>query len=324
MLTPEEKTALRGRFTSWLAGTDGGAFECGADGYHITLIRVRKNGDFDYLYCQRQYRGGGIERRDKFEYAGIYCKRDGLVYDNQYDIRLLSEDYSRSPNNLREDLKRAVRQAVEDAVGNDRGNLRVTELTTERKLEEMAYFQKYTAPGEARAAYLSGGYCEGCYLFTFRCCYDPENWTEDSLLAYILEPAKYAAAESAAYINGHQEHILSDFLQADMVAAEYAALLKNPLNPVHRVKRIMEAVNASSAKTVYVTICKDDIDMIFKAEAAQFRRDCVSHYSDWNIVAADRREFSKRYGSHSHYGPEDILRIEYARRVLYQAVEVRA
>ena len=26
-----------------------------------------------------------------FEYAGIYCKRDGRVYDGQYDIRALLE-----------------------------------------------------------------------------------------------------------------------------------------------------------------------------------------------------------------------------------------
>jgi hypothetical protein len=85
----------------------------------------------------------------------------------------------------------------------------------------------------------------------------------------------------------------------------------------------MGAMNASSAKTVNVTICKNDIDFTFKAEADQFRRDCESHYSDWNIVAADRREFERRFGRNAHYGPEDILRIEYARSVLYQAEEVR-
>jgi hypothetical protein len=76
---PEEKTALQNSFADWLAGTDGGAFECKADGYHFTVIRVRKNEDFDYLYCQRQYHRAGIERGDGFDYAGIYCLRDGLV-----------------------------------------------------------------------------------------------------------------------------------------------------------------------------------------------------------------------------------------------------
>jgi len=40
MGTPEEKAALSGRFMEWLAGNDGCAFECKADGYHCMLIRV--------------------------------------------------------------------------------------------------------------------------------------------------------------------------------------------------------------------------------------------------------------------------------------------
>jgi hypothetical protein len=324
----EEKTAMQGRFSDWLAEgrlpdvADGGAFECTAGSYHITVIRVRKNRDFDYLYCQRQYHGAGIERGDKFDYAGIYCKRDGLFYDGQYDVRELS-DNGRSAEVLREELKQAVRRAVEADVGNDRNNLRVTELSDERERENMTYFQKHTAPGSARAAYLSGEYEDGGdFAFTFRCHYNPDNWTEESLLAYILDPAQYAAAEATVEADSHQEDMLSDFLRADMVAAEYAVILENPLNPVHRVKRIMAAVGATSAKTVNVTICKDDVEFTVKAEAGQFRRDCGSNYSDWHIVAADRREFERRFGNHAHYGPEDILRIEYARSVLYHAQEV--
>jgi len=323
MVSPEEKTALRGRFEDWLAGADGGAFECKADSYRITVIRVRKNESFDYLYCQRLYHGGGIERGDKFDYAGIYCKRDGLVYDGQYEIRGLSDIESRSEEALREELKQAVCRAVEAAIGNDRRNLRVTELSCERERENMTYFQNHTAPGNARAEYLSGKYGDGeDYAFTFCCKYKPDKWTEDSLLAYILGPEEYITAETAAYIDSHQEDMLSDFLRADMVAAEYAAILENPLNPIHRVKRIMEAVSAASAKTVNVTICINDEEFSFKAEASQFRSDCISYYSDWNIAAADRREFERRFGKNAHYGPEDILRIEYARSVLYQAREV--
>ena len=320
---PEEKAVLQGRFADWLAGADTRAFTCQTDSYHVTVIRVRKSEDFDYLYCQRHYNGNGIEREDKFGYVGIYCKRDGLVYDGQYDIRALTDTESRGTETLRAELKRAVREKVEAAIGNDRRNLRIAELSTERERNGLAEFQRYTAPGKARAAYLSGEYDDGDgYVFTFRCQYAPGNWTEDSLLAYILDPAGYAAAEAAAYIADHQEDMLSDFLQADMIAAAYAVIMSNPLNPVHRVKQIMKAVSATSAKTVNVTICKDDIDFTFKAEASQFRSDCTSHYSDWNIVAADRKEFERIYGRSARYGPEDILRIEYARAVIYEAKEV--
>jgi hypothetical protein len=40
---------------------------------HYTIIRVRKNANFDYLYSQGTYNGDSIERSGNFEYAGIYC-----------------------------------------------------------------------------------------------------------------------------------------------------------------------------------------------------------------------------------------------------------
>ena len=118
--------------------------------------------------------------------------------------------------------------------------------------------------------------------------------------------------------------MLFNFLLADAVAAEYDKLLQNPLNPVHRTRRIMQAVNASPAKTVTVTIRKNGIDFTFKIEADYLRRDCYGSYNDWNIVAADRRKYKELFGNNASFKPEDILRIEYARTIIYQAEEVRA
>ena len=313
-------TTMRERFIEWLTETDCNIFGCEAGSYYITVIRIHKNKDFDYLYCQRQYHGTGIERGVKLEYAGIYCKRDGLVYDSQYNIHELRDDGNRSNETLREGLKQRVRQAVDTVIGNDRRNLRITHLSIERDHNDMVYFQRYTAPSKAREAYLSSEHDDG-YKFTFGCHYNPANWTEDSLLEYILNPTEYSAAEAAAYIDSHQEDMLTDFIQSDMIASEYTSILENPQYPIHRVKRIMAAVGATSAKMVTVTIRKNDIELTFKTEADQFRRDCVSHYSDWSIVAKDRREFERLFGHYADYTPDEILRITYARSVLYQAEE---
>ena len=308
-----------GIIPDWLAGT--GPFVCKVNGYHNTVIRVRKNADFDYLYIQRQYHSVGIERGDKFEYAGIYCRRDGLVYDAQYAVRDLFDDPNAletcGAEALHKHLKTTVRKAVEASIANDRNNLRITELTSERELEKLANYQKYSAGEQARKAYLYND-DEG-FDFTFTCEYDPDRWTEDSLLAYILDPGGYVNAEAKSFIDGNQETMLLDFLESDLDAAAYKLIVENPANPVHRVKRIIQALSASSAKTVTVTIRKDGIDFTFKAEAAQFRSDCTSYYNDWNIMAADRKEFERLFGRSGRYGPEDIIRIEYARSVLYEA-----
>ena len=317
---PASITESCGALMGWLSGT--GPFECQAKGCHYTLIRVRKDADFDYLYTQRQYYTAGIKRGNDFKYAGIFCKKNGRIYDGQYEIRDLFSDpevlKERTAEAMEGALKAAVRKAVEAVIGNNRSNLRITELSNTGEIKRLEQFQKYTAGDHARKAYLGSDETEDVE-FTYSCDYQPERWTEDSLLEYILDPRSYVSAEAKAYIDSHQESMLSAFLEGDMVMAEYMAIMDNPSNPVHRVKRIMYAVSASSAKTVTVTIRKDGRDFTFKAEADQFRCDCVSYYSDWSIVAADRREFERVFGRGAHYAPEDILRIEYARSVLYQA-----
>ena len=69
----------------------------------------------------------------------------------------------------------------------------------------------------------------------------------------------------------------------------------------------------------HVTISKNGTEFTFKTEAFSLRGDCGSHYNSWSIVAADRRKFEELFGRSADYTPEEILRITYARNVLYEA-----
>jgi hypothetical protein len=160
--------------------------------------------------------------------------------------------------------------------------------------------------------------------FPFCCKYSPVQWTEQSLLEYILDPAGYAAREAAAYMESHQEAMLDEFLTNDALAAEYAAIAGNPRHPAQHVKRILDATCTTAAKTLRVTIRKDSVEFSFKFEADALRRDCVGTYGTWYIQAADRRDFERLFGRSASFGPEEILRIEYGRTIIYQAQEVGA
>jgi hypothetical protein len=240
-----------------------------------------------------------------------------MVYDDQYSIRPLRHDklMREGAAAMLQRLETDVRQAVEAAIGNDRSNLRITELVTQGSKDRLENHIKYNAEAEARELFLSD---EGNTSFAYRCPYDPPFWTEDSLLGYILDPDGYTARESVSYINSHQDNILYDFLANDAMAAEYRAIVENPSHQAHLVRRIMQAVGASAAKTVRVTIRKNGVELTFKTEAGELRRDCTFHYWSHNIAAADRREFERLFGR-GDYCPEEILRIEYGRAVIYEA-----
>lgn len=307
-------------FSSWLVSGDAGPCCFQDKGYNYILIRVEKNADFEYLFCQRQYNKEGLVRNSTFKYAGIYCRKDGLLYDAEYDLTSMEENpeplNARSAEALRDQLKAAVRGKVEAAIGNDRKNLQITELTDGRLLNQLEYTLKYSAAEAARKHYLDTVDFE---LPVFSCRYDPDQWKEDSLLSYIADPEGYAGQQAESYIAENQESMLYDFLYNDAVLKEYQAILADTENPVHLIKKIAAAMATTSAKTVNVTIRKNETEFTFKTEAFSLRGDCGSHYNSWSIVAADRRKFEQLFGRSADYTPGEILRITYARNVLYEA-----
>lgn len=305
-------------FLSWLGQTEKNACMIQSAGMTYYFVRVAKSEVFDYLYCQRQYSGKELTRDGAFKYAGIYCRSDGELYDGQYDVQgLAGEDTEeRSAGQLRGNLQRNVRQKVEAAIANDRQNLQITELSDAELLRKLKYEQDYGAKDKARRHFLDTVDFEPP---SFRCFYEPARWTEDSLLSYILDSEAYTDKETEAYIATHQEEMLFDFLCNDAELAEYQALVADTENPVHTVKKIIAAMNTTAAKTVNVTINKDGEEFTFKTEANELRRDCSQYYSSWNMVAADRRKFEERFGRSADYRPKEIVRITYARAVLYEA-----
>ena len=307
---------LHEQFAIWLASAQTDPFAYQEGGYHNTVIRVPKNADFDYIYCQRNYGEPGIERNTKFEYAGIFCKRDGKLYDGQYDIQALGElesMVSLGAERLQNRLKAEVRQAVEATIGNDRSKLEVTELD-QCRAEQLAHFKKHSATTAARRAFL--GDEDG--TFPYRCRYRPTQWTEESLLEYILDPADYVRWEAEGYLHGHAEDVLQSFLENDVLRSEYRLIIENPRHRAHYIKRIIDAATTTAAKTFRVTICRDGTELTFKTTANEFRHDCEYSYHAYNMPCVDRQAFERWFGSHGVYHPEEILRIEYGRAVIYE------
>ncbi|MEI3060724.1 MAG: hypothetical protein V8T29_08710 [Oscillospiraceae bacterium] len=204
---------------------------------------------------------------------------------------------SRSEEALWRQLKGGCSKKVEEAIGNDRRNLTITKITDFDLLSKLDYALKYSAKEQARKRFLDTVDFEPP---VFQCHYDPDRWTEDMLLSCISDPEGYADKEAADYIAANQDDMLFDFLYHDAVVREYEAILADTGSPVHIVKKIMEAMRTTSAKTVMVTVCKEGTEFTFKMEAAELRR-CTCNYHAWNIVAADRRKLEAMFGSHTDF-----------------------
>ena len=124
--------------------------------------------------------------------------------------------------------------------------------------------------------------------------------------------------EAGQYIKDHQEQSLLTFLENDALRGEYTALLRDEENPIHRMKAITDAVKASGAKTVTVTVAKPEGELTFKT-AADSLTGYRNFYSSYDIPAQDWREFERMFGKYADYHAEDITRITYGRNTIYEA-----
>ena len=308
------------QFNAWLAGSDGAYIKYQVGKERYTMIRVHENEDFDYLYCRQSAMSGRMERSMRFDYAGIYCKRDGLIYDAQSEIKMpfkFSKGMrSRGMGQILARVNAGVCAAVESTIANDRKNLRVTELESAEQMDRIKDYKNYRAASVARSLFLQGHTGE----FLFQCKYERGGLSDDELLAYILDPVRFIATEAVSYIDSYQFDILRELMRNESLKEAYRMIAENPRHPAQYVKRIIQAVSAIAAKTVRVTILKNDLEFAFDAKSNVLRKDCDGNYDTYHIAHSDRQEFIRRFG-YDGYAPIDILRIEYNGVSIYDAEE---
>lgn len=99
-------------FANWLHSGDKGLFRLVLPRETYLFLRAEKRPGFDYLYCQRQYSSDGLRRKDSFQYAGLYCAADGLIYDADYALTHMDGADKTLPARSYEALRRQLQQDV--------------------------------------------------------------------------------------------------------------------------------------------------------------------------------------------------------------------
>mgnify|MGYP000937832453 CR=1 FL=1 len=283
---------------------------------NVTLLKAPKNTDFDYLYLQRNYTGGSLVQNEDFEYAGIFCRQDGVVYDGHGRFHFFIEgiECPLSMEQMGKELEENVQMLVETTLANDPGNLSVTTLSPARQNEYERYMQDHLL-WQARSSYL---YDTMDSDTQFRCAYRFDQWSEEAFLNYILDPNGMTERLAQAYIANNQEDMLLQFLEKKALADTVRGIAAEPESPLHRIKAILQAVETSGAKSVHVTVLKDGQEFTFKTGTEQLVSN-HSSYSSWYIPAPERREFEKLFGRYASYFPDEITKITFGRNMLYEA-----
>ena len=200
-----------------------------------------------------------------------------------------------------------------------RRNLPLQTVTGWREAHDLQSYQEHGAKEDALRMLFGGHTPEGKFHSDYAMCEMPEA----AFLSWLQDPDSFIQTEAETYIKSNPERFLLQFLKDDALLAEYQALMQDTENPIHRMKAITEALKASGAKTVTVTVEKDGKELTFKT-AANSLTGHRNYYSTYDIPAQDRREFERLFGRSADYCAEDIIRITYGKKTLYEAPPIQA
>ena len=178
--------------------------------------------------------------------------------------------------------------------------------------EQLQYYQKYALPREARECFFGDAK---------RLHYQPHYHVSDpstAEIAAILNHFEDAVnARAKAFIRKKAREINERLWQIGLLREEVARMEVTP-GEHHARRAIMRCVADKNMKTVNLEIQKGDESAIIKIETSALRCMDNSYYSPWRMDAPSRYRLVERFGRNAEVYPDDVVKITYGRKVLYE------
>ena len=312
----------RNDFQRWLDWGNAPLTICTGEKAITMLLKIEKK-PVDYLYQTAVEADGCIYWKNGLTFCGVHDIKNHTLYLTERLTAVLTDCQTpfvaRAIPSVVNEICAKINQRVEQIIANDRSNLPTQIVSSGQAKRDLQYYQDY---GAKEAAI--------CQIFAnqapdeqFHSDYILNELPETAFMAWLQDPEGFIETEADQHIKINQEKFLLQFLKDDALLEEYQALMQDTENPIHRMKAITEAIKASGAKTVTVTVQKDGAELTFKTGANSLTGH-RNYYSTYDIPAQDRREFERLFGRSANYTAEDITRITYGKNTIYETPPIQA
>ena len=281
--------------------------------YTDVYIKIKYNDVSDLIYCFHRTVDGEITAGKYLTYQALYYKTEDKLYDVQEKLYYRLKDFCEIKLECAAEgveFEKCVRECVEQIVARYSDGITVDDETRKR-------FERYEYKINmyAREIYLNGNDTE----FLYKCMYHTYEFKK-YLIKYIIDREKTIRSVAEEYHEEHKDEIRDDII-INILAKERAELYKQGENKqIEIIKKIIDSI-PQGCKTVNVTTVIDGKELTFKTEASELRMDCKFGYSIRDIKSSDRKLYRNLYGKQYRYKPEDITRITFSRKTLYEREE---
>lgn len=299
-------------FSKWLKG-DEQRFCDEVMGDNEVYIKIRYNDEIDLIYSFHRTVDGEIVAGEDLKYQALYYRPEDKLYDMQYKLHYRLRDFAeleRGCETERVEFEKYVRERVEQIVSQYSDSIVVDDEARKR-------VERYERDIDeaARKIYLNETDAE----FSYKCEYSAEQF-EKYLIKYISEREKIIRSVVEEYHEKRKDEIRDDIIHNILTKERLELYKQGKDKQIEIVKKIIDSI-PQDCRTVNVTTVIDGKELTFKTEASELRRDCKSTYSTWYIKTPDREDYERLYGRCSGYKPEDITKITFSRKTLYEREE---
>lgn len=306
----------------WLE-SDRNSISLGDEGNERILYKSQINDDFILLYYKNTSKDDFIGLTSDLVNSGIYYKRDGCIYNPGYYLKLMCEESpiikaKSATADITEQLSLAVREYVESIVNSNTENFSQGKITSERELNDLSYFTNYTAKDCARVLFLAD---KNISDIAYKCKGKIGPFSNNNYLEFITNKDSLIKAKGDNFIAENKKGILLQLKENSAIAEELQKIYDDPEHELFRIKAIINAVKESGAKTVNVTINKDNKDFTFKYNADNLCRDPNGYYKNWGMKSSDEKDFEYFFGRGAKFYASDITQISYCRNIIYDSSE---
>lgn len=277
-----------------------------------------------YLYLSRNYSRDEkceLEFGGKFEFAGLYNKKDGEIYCCSYDLaNILGDEYDSGQfgqGALKTRIMNLVNEKVCELINNDVKSL--------DRFEDNSVYYGYDRDLEylknhSKRSYAIDNILKGHNVDDVKFGWSISDRAIDTqdILNYLTIGDDFITSRAVKEIEKNHKFMQFNFIKNEYTREAMQELIADIEHPVHYTKRVIDAMNSGDYKTVNVTAVKNGVECTFKIEADCLRRDnTFSYYSSYNIIAKDRTTFYEAFGKDADLRVKDIEKITYGKKVIY-------
>lgn len=282
-------------------------FHIQEDGEYYDIVKIPHNSFIDLLFinCNNYHK---TTIGDKFEYCGFYDKEKRQLYDINYTLRkdILKLDWDdttyKSMSSLLNEFNLKVRENVTNYVEDNPEEFYEAAKDYESNIIERDVYQNFM-DNEKKIKY-ECGYCSD----------DKQN-----ILLCFDEGEQHIFDVSLGFISSNREYIGKRLIDIDKKNELLNSIYDNPDHEIYKIKEIVDIMKDGGYVNVHLFINKNGIDYDFKYNASTLKNHWnYSYLPTYEMQAPDRKEFEKLYGSREDLHYEDIYRIEYRHKPIYE------